>query len=95
MVSFLFGTLGLGVSGAVAIGAMVQLADQLHRAFERMKVTVAMIADVHHPPADRTITIEDVEFPQSEIGIPRPLVRHPADLHILVRSIDCEGATRE
>ena len=92
---FLFGTLGLGVSGAVTIGAMVELADQLHRAFQCMKATVAMVTDVHHPPAGRTITIEDVEFPQSEIGIPRPLVGHPADLHVLVRSIDCEGATRE
>ena len=92
---FLFGTLGLGVSGAVTIGAMVELADQLHRTFQRMKATIAMVTDVHHPPAGRTITIEDVEFPESEIGIPRPLVGHPADLHVLVRSIDCEGATRE
>jgi len=61
---FLFGTLGLGVSGAVTIGAMVELADQLHRAFQRMKATVAMVTDVHHPPAGRTITIEDVEFAQ-------------------------------
>ena len=27
--------------------------------------------------------IEDVEFPQSEIGIPRPLVGHPANLTCL------------
>ena len=74
---------------------MVKLADQLQRAFQRMKATVAMVTDVHHPPAGRTITIEDVEFPESEIGIPGPLVGHPADLHVLVRSIDCEGATRE
>ena len=81
---FLFGALGLGVPGAVTIGAMVELADQLHRTFQRMKATIAMVADMHHPPAGWTITIEDVEFPESEIGIRRPFVRHPADLHVLV-----------
>jgi len=30
--------------------AMVQLADQLHRAFEGMDVTISVIADVHHVP---------------------------------------------
>ena len=32
MVASEFGALGLGVAGAVTIGAMVELADQLHRA---------------------------------------------------------------
>jgi hypothetical protein len=91
---FLFRALGLGVARAVTIGAMVKLADQLHRASQGMKATIAMVADVHHPPADRTITIEDVEFPKSEIGIRCPRVGHLADLHVLVRSIDCEGTTR-
>jgi len=31
----------------MGIGAMVQLADQFHRAFECMEVTIAVIADVH------------------------------------------------
>ena len=81
---FLFGTLRLGVAGAVTVGAMVELADQLHRPLECMKSAVAMIADVHHPPTGRTRTVEDIQFPQSVIGIRRPFVRHPADLHVLV-----------
>ncbi len=66
---------------------MVEFADQLHRPFERKKAAVAMVADVHHPPTGRTSTIEDVEFPKSEIGIQRSLVRHPANL-------SCPGTIR-
>ena len=84
----------VGVAGAVTIGAMVEFADQLHRPFQCMNAAVAMVADVHHPSTGRTSTVEDVEFPQSEIGIRGPLVGHPADLHVLVRSIGCESATR-
>ena len=83
-----FGALGLGVAGAVTIGAMVELADQLHRPFESMEAAVAMVADVHQPPAARAGAVDDVEFPEGEIRIRRPSVGHPADLHILVRSID-------
>ena len=72
---------------------MVEFADQLHRPFECKKAAVAMVADVHHPPTGRTSTIEDVEFPKSEIGIQRPPVRHPADLHVLVQFVGCEGTT--
>ena len=73
---------------------MVELADQLHRAFEGMKATRAVIADVHHPPTDRAIAVEDVEFPEGEIGIRRPLVRHPTDLPARMRSVSWEGRTR-
>ena len=83
---FEFGALGLGVSGTGGIGAVVELADQLHRAVEGMEAAIAVVADVHHPSTGRTVAVEDVEFPESEIGIRRPLVRHPADLHALVRS---------
>src|SRR5262249_33912652 len=69
------GTAGLGVSGAAGIGAVVELADQLHRAVEGMEVAVAVVADVHHPPTGRTRAVEDVEFPEGEIGIRRPAVR--------------------
>ena len=48
---------------------MVEFADQLHRPFECMNAAVAMVADVHHPPTGRTSTVEEVEFPKSEIGI--------------------------
>ncbi len=32
---------------------MVELADQLHRAFEGMDVTISVIADVHHHPLNQ------------------------------------------
>src|SRR3954449_3252241 len=89
-----FGALGLGVAGAVTIGAMVEFADQLHRPFESMKAAVAMVTDVHQPPAARAGAVDDVEFPEGEIRIRRPSVGHPADLHILVRSIECGSAIR-
>ena len=94
MVASEFGALGLGVAGAVTIGAMVEFADQLHRPFESMEAAVAMVADVHHPTAGRTGAVDDVEFPEGEIRIRGPFVGHRADLHVLVRSIDCESATR-
>ena len=73
--------------GTPGIGAMVEFADQFHRAVERMNVTIPVIADVHHAPTEWTVAIKDVKFPQREIGIRRPMVRHRADLHALVRSL--------
>jgi hypothetical protein len=64
---------------------MVELADQFHRTFECMKVTIPVIADVHQVSTDRAIAIKNVEFAQCEIGIHRPMVRHRADLPALVR----------
>ena len=66
---------------------MVELADQFHRAFECMKVTVPVIADVHPTSTDRAVAIKDVEFPERKICILGPLVWHRADLHALVRSL--------
>ena len=63
-----FGALGLGVAGAVTIGAMVEFADQLHRPFESMEATVAMVTDVHQPPAARAGAVDDVEFPEGVRG---------------------------
>src|SRR5215211_547811 len=91
---FEFRALGLGVPGTAGIGAVVELAKQLHRAFEGMKTARAVIADVHHPPTDRAIAVEDVEFPEREIGIRRPLVSHPTDLPARMRSGSWEGRTR-
>ena len=65
------GLLVLACPGQSRIRAMVKLADQLQRAFQRMKATVAMVTDVHHPPAGRTITIEDVEFPAKRNRYPQ------------------------
>src|SRR5271156_1302910 len=66
---------------------MVELADQFHRAFECMKVTVPVIADVHPTSTDRAVAIKDVEFPERKICILGPLVWHRADLHALGRSL--------
>ena len=73
---------------------MIELADQFHRAFEGVEVAIAVIADVHHAPTDRTVAIEDVEFPEREIGIRRPSVRHRADLQVLRKSSDRRIRTR-
>jgi hypothetical protein len=73
-----FGALGLGVSRTGRIGTAVALADQLRRPVQGMEATRAVIADVHHPSTDRTVAIEDVEFPGSEIRILRPSVSHLA-----------------
>jgi hypothetical protein len=92
---FQFGAFRLGVAGAVSIGAMVELADQLHRTFQGMKAAIPMVADIHHASTGWTSAVNDVEFPQCKIGIRRPLVRHPADLHVLVRSVNWEGTTKQ
>src|ERR1700722_2109116 len=77
--------------GTTGIGAMVKLADQFHRPFECMKVTIPVIADVHPTSADRAVAIKDVEFPQCKIRILGPLVWHRANLHALVRSLSSRG----
>jgi len=68
-----FGALGLGVTGTSWIGAVVELANQLHRTLERTKVTIPVIGNIHQTTTDWAIAVEDVEFPESEIGIRRPL----------------------
>src|SRR5260370_24544511 len=81
-----FGALCLGVSGTTGIGAMVELADQFHRAFERMNMPIPMIAYIHSPSTHRTVALKDVEFTLRVIRISGPCVRHRADVHALVRS---------
>jgi hypothetical protein len=73
---------------------MIELADQLHRAVQCMEAAIVVIADVHHTTAGGTGPVDDVEFPEGEISIRGPIVRHPADLHVLVRSIDGESVAR-
>ncbi len=75
-----FGALGLGVAGAGGIGAVVEFADELHRTLEGVNPTVPVVADIHQPSTDRTMAVEDIEFPQSKIRILGPSVGHPADL---------------
>ena len=81
---FYFGALRLGVPGTAGIGAMVKLADKFHRAFECMKVTIPVIADVHPASTDQTVAIKDVEFPQRKIRVFGPMVWHRANLHALM-----------
>jgi hypothetical protein len=62
---------------------MVELANQFHRPFEGVKVTIPVVANVHHMPTVGAVAIKDVDFAQREIGIRRPMIRHRADLHAL------------
>src|SRR3954453_5513504 len=77
---FDLGALGLGVSGTVGVGAVVELADHLHGAFERVQATIAVIADRHPPTAGRAVAVEDVKFKASEIGVRGPSIGHGTDL---------------
>ena len=91
---FEFGTLGLGVSWTARIGTVVELADQLHRSVQGMEAAIPMIADVHHPSADRTVAVKDVEFPQGEIRVGRPSVSHSAYLRDNELSLDSRDQSR-
>src|SRR4051794_34967208 len=86
-----FGALGPGVPRTRPIGAVVELADQLHRTVQGVEATIPVIADVHPPSTGRTVAVEDVEFPESEIGIRRPMVSHPAELPDHEPSVDSRG----
>src|SRR3954469_9415047 len=63
------GALGPGMSGAVAIGAVVEPAEQLDGPLEGMEAAIAMVTDVHHPSAGRAVAIGDVELPEGEVGV--------------------------
>jgi hypothetical protein len=82
------GALGPGVSRTGRIGAVVELADQLHGALQGMEAAIPMIADVHHPPAGRTVAVQDVELPEGEVGVRRPVISHPAELRNQVPAHD-------
>src|SRR5262249_61752334 len=58
-----FGALGLGVTGTVGVGAVVEFAHQLYRPLEGVDPAVPVVTDMHRPPADHTGAVEDVEFP--------------------------------
>src|SRR3954447_10319641 len=74
------GALGLGVAGAVGIGATVEPAEQLDRPLERMEPPRPVVTDVHHPAAGRAPSIQDVELPEGEVSLLGPVVGHRADL---------------
>ena len=74
---FEFRAFRLGVTGAARVGAVVELADQLDRTIEGMDSAVPMVTDIHHAPAARALTVEDIKFPEGEIRILGPGIRHP------------------
>src|SRR5271154_6122902 len=84
---FDLGALGLGVPGAARIGAVVEPADQFDRSFQRVEVAVAVIADVHHAPADGAVPVEDVQFPVREVGLLGPEMGHGVDLLVAGGSV--------
>src|SRR3954451_3262860 len=92
---FEFGALGVGVTGAGGVGAMVELTDQLHRTIQGMDTAIPMIADVHHPSAERAVPVEDFEFPEGEIRLFRPGVRHSADLQVVVGNRSARHTAQE
>jgi hypothetical protein len=47
-----------------------------------------VVTDIHPASADGAVAVEDVEFPESEVGIRRPGVRHPENLYEAARSVD-------
>jgi len=66
----------LVMSRAGGIGAMIELADEMDGTFEVEDAMVAMIADVHGASADRAGAVQDIEFPEGEVGVYRPAVGH-------------------
>src|SRR4051812_46581119 len=85
---FEFRALRPGVTGAAGVGAVVELADELDGTLQGVDATIAVVADIHPATTDRAVAVEDVEFPEGEVGIRGPSVRHPANLHAVARSVD-------
>ena len=52
-------------------------------AVESEEVAMAMIADVHHAPADGPVPVDDVEFQESEIRVLGPVMGHGVDLRVV------------
>ena len=71
-----FGSDHLVMSRAGRVGAMIELADQMDGPLEVEDAMVAMIADVYGASADRAGAVQDIEFPEGEVGGFRPAVGH-------------------
>ena len=61
---------------------MVELADQMDGSIETEDVMVAVIADVHGAPTRRASSIQDIEFPEGEVRVFGPAVRHSVHLGV-------------
>ena len=77
---FDLGALGFGVPWTAWIGTVVELTNEMDRIVEGEEMTVAMVADIHPVTTVWAVAIQDVEFPESEIGILWPVMRHGVDL---------------
>jgi hypothetical protein len=62
---------------------VVELTDEMDRTVKGEEMTVTMVADIHPETAVRAIAIEDVKFPESEVGVLRPVMRHGADPRVV------------
>ena len=56
-------------------------------AVEGEEVTMSMIADVHQVPADGAVSVDDIEFQESEIGVLGPVMWHGVDLRVVGHSL--------
>src|SRR5690349_8965160 len=83
---FELGALGLVMSGAARVGTVVELGDEMDGAIEGEEVAMAVVADVHFMTTVRAVAIDDVKFPESEVGILRPEMRHDVDLPVVRES---------
>src|SRR4029077_19555558 len=92
---FDLGAPGPGVPGAAPVGAVVEFTDQLDWPFQRVEVAVAVVADVHHAPAGGAVPVEDVQFPEGEVRILGPMMRHGVDVVVAGAASRCfSGSAR-
>ena len=66
---------------------MVELADQMDGPVEGEDAVMAVVADVHHATAGRAGPVQDIEFPEGEVGLFGPAVGHEG--HLGVVSLGC------
>src|SRR4029077_5649829 len=84
---FDLGALGLEMSRAARVGAVVELGDEMDGAVESEEVTMSMIADGHQVPADGAVAVDDIEFQESEIRVLGPVMWHGVDLRAVGDSL--------
>src|SRR5512147_1989682 len=84
---FEFGALRVEVTGTGEVRAVVELANQFDRTFQGVETAVPVVTDIHSTPTDRTIPVEDIEFPEGKIRVLGPSVGHPTNLRAVVRIV--------
>ena len=91
--------LGLGADGlamprAAGVRAVVELADQMGVPVESEDAVMAVVADVHGAPAGRTGAVEDIEYPESEVGIFGPMIGLDSLPSMTILDVSCERNPR-